>query len=83
MRAKGLMMEPLYYVIAIMGCSDAGAECQQARVEPVRYRSAVACQVAMAEALPRNADLMFPVVQASCQRVGNATAGGGSVSPRG
>ena len=60
-------MEPLYYVMAIMGCGDTGDTCQQARVMPVRYPSAVACRMAMADALPRNTDLAYPVISAACQ----------------
>jgi hypothetical protein len=56
--------------LAIMGCGDDGAQCQQMRVEPVRYQSAAACQAAMAGALQRNTDLSFPVIQASCQKTG-------------
>lgn len=63
-------MEPLYYVIAIMGCGDAGAVCEQARVEPARYRSAVECRAAMPEALARSTDLSFPELTAACQQQG-------------
>jgi hypothetical protein len=71
-------MEPLYYVMAIMGCADSGDACREARVEPVRYQSAVACQAAMANVLQRNSDLEFPVVQAACQRSGVRMAGTGA-----
>ena len=67
-------MEPLFYVMAIMGCGDAGEACRQARVEPVRYASAAQCQVAMAEALQRNSDLSFPVITAACQQRGEQVA---------
>ncbi|GAA0737079.1 hypothetical protein [Sphingomonas japonica] len=60
-------MEPLYYVMAIMGCADSGAACQEARVEPVRYESAATCRSAMNEALLRNTDLSFPTISAACQ----------------
>lgn len=63
-------MEPLYFVIAIMGCGDAGAACQQARVEPVQYRSALECQAAMPAALVRNNDLSFPELTGACQQRG-------------
>ena len=63
-------MQPLYYAMAILGCGDDGAACQQVRTEPVRYQSAAACQAAMATALQRNTDLSFPVVQAACERRG-------------
>lgn len=67
-------MEPLYFVMAIMGCGDAGADCRQARIEPVRYHSAAQCQAAMLNVLPRHADLSFPVVQAACERRGTTMA---------
>ncbi|MDF7777545.1 hypothetical protein P1X14_19980 [Sphingomonas sp. AOB5] len=60
-------MEPVYFVMAILGCSDDGMSCQQARVEPARYESAAKCNAAMGGVLPRHADLDFPVVGASCQ----------------
>lgn len=63
-------MQPLYYVMAILGCGDDGAACQQVRLEPARYESAMACQAAMANALQRSTDLSFPVVQAACERRG-------------
>lgn len=63
-------MEPLYYVMAILGCGDDGAACQQARIESVRYQSVGQCQAAMGNVLQRHADLSFPVVQAACQRQG-------------
>jgi hypothetical protein len=67
-------MEPLYYVMAIMGCADGGDACQQARIEPVRYQSAVACQAAMANVLQRHTDLAYPTITAACQRNGMVMA---------
>ncbi|MBB5698245.1 hypothetical protein [Sphingomonas yantingensis] len=63
-------MEPLYFVMAIMGCGDAGAACEQARVEPVRYRTALECQAAMPGVLARNSDLSFPEITGACQQQG-------------
>ena len=63
-------MQPLFYVIAIMGCSDGSQACAQQRVEPIRYESAAACQAAMPAALERNSDISFPVIQAACQASG-------------
>jgi len=63
-------MEPLYYVMAIMGCSDGQAACTEARVEPARYASIAQCQAAMPRALGRNADLSFPVIAATCRQLG-------------
>lgn len=67
-------MEPLFYVIAIMGCGDGNAQCAQARVEPAQYRSMTACQAAMPQALARNSDIDFPVVAAACQANGQRLA---------
>lgn len=63
-------MEPLYFVMAIMGCGDAGSVCEQARVEPIRYRSALECQAAMPAVLQRHSDLSFPEITGACQQQG-------------
>jgi hypothetical protein len=63
-------MDQILYVLAIMGCGDNNAACQQARVEPVRYTSYAACQEALPAALGRNTDLDFPVISGACQRQG-------------
>ncbi len=67
-------MEPVFYVMAILGCGDGQEQCREARVEPVRYESAAQCQAAMATVLPRHMDLSFPTVAAACQRKGEQTA---------
>ncbi len=67
-------MEPLLYVMAIMGCADGSTMCAEARVEPARYRTAQACQAAMPAALMRNSDLAFPVISASCKSTGATIA---------
>ncbi|MCW3846715.1 hypothetical protein OF829_05650 [Sphingomonas sp. LB-2] len=61
-------MEPVFFVMAIMGCDDAGTACRQERVEPIRYESAAQCEAAMPAALGRNTDLDYPVVAAACRR---------------
>ena len=60
-------MEPVFFVMALMGCGDAGDMCTQARVEPVRYTSIQACQAQANAALLRNTDLDFPVITAHCR----------------
>lgn len=67
-------MDQVLYVLAIMGCGDDGAQCQQARLESARYTSIAACQQAMPVALERNSDLLFPVISATCQRHGERAA---------
>ena len=63
-------MEPVFYVMAILGCGDEGAQCSQQRVEPARYQSAAQCQAAMPAALRRNTDIDYPVITAACQQQG-------------
>jgi hypothetical protein len=68
------MMHPLFYVIAIMGCSDGGEACRQQRVEPIHYVTPAACQAAMPDALERNADLDYPTIQVACRASGQIMA---------
>lgn len=63
-------MDPLFYVMAIMGCSDGSTACAEARVEPARYTSIHQCQQAMPAALMRNTDLAYPVISATCRGSG-------------
>lgn len=63
-------MEPLAFVIAILGCGDAGAGCERVAVEPVRYESLSACQAATNFALANHTDVEFPVIQARCEQRG-------------
>ena len=60
-------MGPVSYVIAIMGCADGAAACQQVAVVPARYESQAACQAATAEALNANSDFDFPTLLAQCR----------------
>lgn len=63
-------MHPLFYVIAIMGCSDGGQACQQQRVEPVHYVTPAACQAAIPAALERNTDIDYPTIEVACRASG-------------
>ena len=67
-------MEPVFFVMAILGCGDDGMSCRTERTEPARYESAAQCQAAIAGALERNTDLDFPVVGASCVQNGRRFA---------
>jgi len=71
-------MHPLFYVIAIMGCSDGGQACQQQRVEPVHYMTPAACQAAIPAALERNTDLDYPTIEVACRASGQIMADAGS-----
>lgn len=75
-------MEPAFFVLAILGCGDAGNLCSEARVLPVRYTSIQACQAAAPGMLERNTDLDFPSLSASC-RSNTARIAIASTTPRG
>ncbi len=63
-------MDPVFFVMAILGCGDSGVACRQQHVEPVRYESAVACDAAVPDALRSNTDVPYPVIAASCMQRG-------------
>ena len=67
-------MNPLFYVMAIMGCGDGQTSCQQVRTEAAQYQSLQQCQSDLAAVLARNSDLSFPVVSATCQAQGGIVA---------
>ncbi|VXC51197.1 hypothetical protein [Sphingomonas sp. AX6] len=60
-------MEPLVYVMAILGCGDPGTQCQEARLEPVTYVSAAQCRTEIPNVLMRSTDLDYPTIGAACQ----------------
>lgn len=63
-------MEPLAFVIAILGCGDAGVGCERVAVEPARYETRSACVAATQNALARHTDVLFPQVMARCETRG-------------
>lgn len=63
-------MEPVFYVMAILGCGDGSQMCAEQRIEPARYTSIAACREAMPAAIRRNADLDYPVIAAACKASG-------------
>ncbi len=63
-------MGPGIFLIAIMGCGEAEAPCQQVRTLEVRYESQAACTAATEAALTENTDIDFPVVAAECVAAG-------------
>ena len=63
-------MEPVFFVMAIMGCADGASGCTEARVEPAHYATVQQCRAAMPAALMRSTDVDYPVVTAACQRIG-------------
>lgn len=59
-------MEPAYFVIAIMGCSDAGLECRTVVAPAGHYASEQSCLAAREDALMANTELDFPTLFAHC-----------------
>ena len=59
-------MEPLFYVMAIMGCGDADSQCQQVRLLDTQYRSHAQCMAASEAALVQNSNVDYPTVVAQC-----------------
>lgn len=68
-------MGPAGYLIAILGCGEADAPCQQVQLAPARYETQAACEAASDDALARHGGAFdFPVVVAECRRAGEQTA---------
>lgn len=67
-------MGPVSYVIAILGCADGGAACQQVAVAPSRFESASACEAATGAVLAGSTDFDFPTLVARCQPAKAPTA---------
>jgi ABC-type hemin transport system ATPase subunit len=63
-------MEPLTFLIAIMGCGEGDAPCRQVRMLEARYESQAACTAATEAALTQNTDIDYPVVAAECVAAG-------------
>ena len=61
-------MNPVLIVMAILGCSDAGDECQTVRVEPTLFVNVSECNAGAETALNRYAGLSYPVIAVRCQK---------------
>ncbi len=67
-------MGPVSYIIAILGCADGGAACQQVAIAPARYESAAACEAATGDVLAGSTDFDFPTIVARCRSAKNPAA---------
>jgi hypothetical protein len=63
-------MGPATFLIAILGCGEADAPCQQVRTLEARYESQAACTAATDAALLSNSDADYPVIVAQCVAAG-------------
>jgi hypothetical protein len=61
-------MTPLLIAMTLLGCSDAGDQCQAVRVLAPRYQTVDACNAAAEEVLTRTIDVSYPVVAVHCQK---------------
>ncbi|QYE35993.1 hypothetical protein KZX46_08665 [Polymorphobacter sp. PAMC 29334] len=61
-------MSPLLIAMTLLGCSDAGDQCQAVRVLAPRYQTVDACNAAAEEILTRTTDVSYPVVAVHCQK---------------
>ena len=65
-----VVMEPLAFIIAIMGCGEGDAPCRPVRMLDARYESQAACTAATEGAVASNVDIDYPVVVAQCVAAG-------------
>jgi hypothetical protein len=59
-------MEPVFFIIAILGCGEGDAPCEQVSLLTPRYESRAACTEATDQALMAASDAPYPVVVAQC-----------------
>ncbi|MEA3009232.1 MAG: hypothetical protein QOJ91_924 [Sphingomonadales bacterium] len=67
-------MGPAIFIIAIMGCGEGDAPCQQVKTLEARYESQAACTAATEAALTQNSDVDYPVIAAQCVAAGARSA---------
>jgi hypothetical protein len=56
-----------YFVIAILGCADGGAQCTPVATLQTRYASEEQCAAATGPALEANSNFDFPTLLARCK----------------
>jgi len=70
LRSKERVMQPVLFVMAILGCGESEAPCRELGVAEQRYQSEAACLAATESELVRRDDLQFPSVVAQCRPAG-------------
>lgn len=76
-------MEPVFFLVAILGCGDDAGACREARVLPARYATEAQCRSALIARLAENTDLSFPALRADCRASGPQVTATTRVKPRG
>jgi hypothetical protein len=74
-------MEPVYYVIAILGCADGSSQCTPVATVPTHYASQQACSAGTQQAVLARTDFDFPTLLAEC-RLSKAAATASQEEPR-
>jgi len=64
-------MEPVLFVMAILGCGEGDAPCRQVARVQTRYHSEAACLAATEAELARR-DILYPSIVAQCRRADSA-----------
>jgi hypothetical protein len=67
-------MGPAFYVLAILGCGDGDAACEQVRVADTHFATADACTAASPQLLLDQSDIAFPVIVGECRPADRAMA---------
>jgi hypothetical protein len=67
-------MGPVFYVMAIMGCGDGAAMCEQVAREDTVYQSEAACYEDTDTALIRASSQPYPMIMAECREVSRQVA---------
>lgn len=65
-------MSPLLIAMTLLGCSDAGDQCQTIRVLPARYISVALCNAAAGDVLTRQAEIVAPMMAVRCRPTADA-----------
>jgi len=59
-------MEPVLFVMAILGCGESAAPCREVALAEARYQSEAACLAATETELARS-EILYPIVAAQCR----------------
>jgi len=80
---QGRTMGPALFVIAILGCGDAGDSCRDVRTAPASYVSADACALAAPGVLAESTDVDAPEIKVECRRVAAPQMTDARIAPAG
>ncbi len=67
-------MGPALFVIAILGCGEGDAPCEQVRRLDTPYQSQASCMAATEAAMAANSNENYPVIVAQCVAAGSHDA---------